>query len=59
MGYLAKAGVINKKTIKKAIGYGTVIASYNVEGFGLERTARLTLKEIERRFESYRGSLIL
>ena len=59
MGYLAKAGVINKKTIKKAIGYGTVIASYNVEGFGLERTARLSLKEIERRFESYRGSLVL
>ena len=59
MGYLARVGVVNKKTIKKAIGYGTVIASYNVEGFGLERTARLSLKEIHHRFHSYRNNLIL
>lgn len=59
MGYLVRAKAVNKKEIKKAIGYGTVIASYNVEGFGLERTARLTLKEIEARFNSYRNNLIL
>ena len=59
MGYLTKVKVINKKAIKKAIGYATVIASYNVEGFGLERTARLTLSEIEARFNSYRNSLTL
>ena len=59
MGYLAKTRLINKAAIKKAIGYGTVIASFNVEGFGLERTARLTLKEINQRFHSYRKNLIL
>jgi len=59
MGYLAQAKAINKAAIKKAIGYGTVIASFNVEGFGLERTARLTLREIHQRFHSYRKNLIL
>ena len=59
MGYLAKEGVINKQSIKKAVGYGTVIASYNVEGFGLTRTAKLTMKEINSRFNSYRDNLIL
>ncbi|HAH21185.1 MAG: sugar kinase [Omnitrophica WOR_2 bacterium GWF2_43_52] len=59
MGYLAKAQAVNKKTIKKAVGYGTVIASYNVEGFGLERTSGLTLKEINSRFAAYRNNLIL
>ena len=59
MGYLAKVKAVNKKAIKKAIGYGTVIASYNVEGFGLERTARLSLREINERFNLYRNNLAL
>lgn len=59
IGYLTKAKTINKKAIKKAIGYGTVIASFNVEGFGLKRTAELTLKEINARLNSYRRNLIL
>jgi len=59
MGYLTKVKKINKNTIKKAIAYGTVLASYNVEGFGLERTASLTLSEINKRFDSYRRNLII
>lgn len=59
MGYLAHRGLINKQAIKKAVGYGTVIASYNVEGFGLARTAKLTLKEINSRFNAYKNNLIL
>lgn len=59
MGYLTKADCLNRKTIKKAVGYGTVIASYNVEGFGLEKTAKITFKEVNSRFKSYRNNLIL
>ena len=33
MGYLAKAGKINSLTIKKALAYGTVAASFNVAGY--------------------------
>lgn len=49
MGYLAKAKSIRPATIKSAIVYGTVAASFNVEGFGLERTSRLTLSDLTRR----------
>jgi hypothetical protein len=32
-----------------------VLASFNVEEFGTERVSRLTLEEIEERFEALRG----
>ncbi len=35
MGYLTKAKKINESTLKKALAYGTVSASFNVEGLGL------------------------
>jgi sugar/nucleoside kinase (ribokinase family) len=55
MGYLAKAKKINAKNIKKALAYGTVAASFNVEGFGVERTARLKLEDIEKRLMNFRS----
>jgi hypothetical protein len=32
------------------MGYGTVLASFNVEQFGTERVAALTREEIDERF---------
>jgi hypothetical protein len=32
------------------MGYGTVLASFNVERFGTERVATLSREEIEERF---------
>src|SRR3989344_5103641 len=49
MGYLSKTNTINAKTLKKAIIYATTIASFNVEGFGVEKTADLTLPVVHRR----------
>ena len=37
------------------MGYGTVLASFNVEEFGTERVARLTREEIDGRFEQLRA----
>jgi len=54
MGYLAKTDKINSRTIKQALMYGTIAASFNIEDFGLKRTARLTLNELtgrQRRFK--------
>jgi sugar/nucleoside kinase (ribokinase family) len=53
MGYLAKAKKINEKTLKTAVAFGTVIASFNVEGFGLDRVACLSRKEIDTRFRQF------
>ncbi|MFA5362902.1 MAG: PfkB family carbohydrate kinase [Candidatus Omnitrophota bacterium] len=49
MGYLAKAGKINQEVLKKAIAYGTVAASFNVEDFGVDRTAALTAGDLRKR----------
>jgi len=54
MGYLARVKKINAGTLKKAVAYGTVAASFNVEDFGLNRTSRLTLNELEYRLAQFR-----
>lgn len=54
MGYLAKAKKINSGAIRKAIAYGTIAASFNVEDFGLARTARLTMRDLTQRFADFR-----
>lgn len=51
MGYLAKAGRLDPVSIKKAITYGTIMASFNVQGFGVERSCRVTGKDIARRYK--------
>lgn len=51
MGYLSKAAKINETTLKKAVMYGTTVASFNVEGFGMGKTAPLTLRAVEARMK--------
>jgi sugar/nucleoside kinase (ribokinase family) len=47
----AHEGEITPGVLKLAMAYGTAIASYNVEEFGTERVARLTVEEIVARVE--------
>ncbi|MDP2831191.1 MAG: PfkB family carbohydrate kinase [Candidatus Omnitrophota bacterium] len=54
MGYLVKSGKINSSVIKKALAYGTVAASFNVEDFGLYRTSKLTRRDLERRLTKFK-----
>jgi len=53
MGYLSKAGKVNEKTIRQAVIYATTVASFNVEGFGVAKTAPLTLNAVHRRMKEY------
>jgi sugar/nucleoside kinase (ribokinase family) len=56
LGYLdGCAGEIDEVSLRRAMGYGTVLASFNVEEFGTERISRLTREEIDERFEALRG----
>jgi sugar/nucleoside kinase (ribokinase family) len=51
LGYLdSHEGEIEEASLRRAMGYGTVLASFNVEEFGTERVARLTREEIDERF---------
>jgi sugar/nucleoside kinase (ribokinase family) len=54
MGYLAKARRIDQASLKKAILYGTIAASFNVEGFGLNETSRLKISHLERRLDVFK-----
>jgi sugar/nucleoside kinase (ribokinase family) len=50
MGYLAAhPGEIDNDVLRRAMAYGTALASFNVEEFGVERVARLTSDEIAER----------
>ncbi len=54
LGYLDAAGAApsDHAELRRAMAYGTVLASFNVEAFGTERVARLTREEIEERYRS-------
>ena len=55
LGYLAaQEDWIEDAALRRAMTYGSVIASFNVEEFGTERVSRLTREEIEERFERFR-----
>jgi sugar/nucleoside kinase (ribokinase family) len=54
MGYLAKAGRVTPLQIKKALVFGTIAASFNVEDFGCDRTSVLTLKDLRSRIARFR-----
>jgi len=50
VGYVAeRGGDASDDVLRRAMAYGTAIASYNVEEFGTERVARLTRDEVEAR----------
>lgn len=53
-GYLAKEERIDIDALKRAIVYGSAMASFSVERFGPERLLELTLEEIEQRVENFR-----
>jgi sugar/nucleoside kinase (ribokinase family) len=57
MGYVARKDSFDPETLKTAIAYGIVCASFNVEGFGIERMAEVTVDDIEKRMEAYRRML--
>jgi hypothetical protein len=44
--------------LRRAMTYGSVLASYNVEEFGTERVQRLTRSEIDDRFSEFRRMTI-
>ena len=54
MGYLTKVKRINEVNLKKAIAYGTVAASFNVEDFGLNKTSRFKIEDLEERLRRFR-----
>ncbi len=57
MGYLAERDHFDPKTLKEALAYGTLIASFTVEDFSLDRLRAIGREDIDRRMEEYRRML--
>jgi len=54
MGYLANTGNLSEEGVRQAIVFGSVMASFNVEAFSLDRLKSLTYPEIEARYRSFK-----
>ena len=54
MGYLANTDDTSEANIRQAIIFGSVMASFNVEDFSLNRMKTLTLKEIHERYREFK-----
>jgi sugar/nucleoside kinase (ribokinase family) len=57
MGYLAEQGNFQPKTLKEAMGYGIVTASFTVEDFSLDRLQQIDRDDLENRMTEYRRML--
>jgi hypothetical protein len=54
MGYLAQAGATDFDTLRTAVAYGTVVASFTIADFSLSGLTNITRKDIDTRLEMLR-----
>ena len=57
MGYLASQDATDPASIKRALVYGTLVASYNVEDFSLDRMKQIEREALDQRFSQYKQML--
>ena len=55
IGYIAKTDDISFENMKRAVIWGSAMASFTVEKFGTERIANLTTEEINARLEEFKN----
>ena len=55
MGYLAKAGRVDEENLRRAVVYGSALASYCVEAFGIAAIKELKFKDIQKRVDALRA----
>ncbi len=54
MGYLSSQEKLDEAAMRRAMIFGSVMASFNVEEFGTDRVRRLTHEEINERFHTFK-----
>ncbi|MFH1009589.1 MAG: PfkB family carbohydrate kinase [Candidatus Latescibacterota bacterium] len=53
VGYLAQANAFDQETLRRAVVHGSVMASFNVERFSMERLKDLKEQEIQERIATF------
>ncbi len=53
MGYISQQDKVDDATLRRAMAYGTVVASLELEDFSLNRLRKITRNEIDDRFSGF------
>jgi sugar/nucleoside kinase (ribokinase family) len=59
MGYLAATDDVSLPNLRKAMGYGTTVASYNIESFTVGRLKEIGKSDINSRYQAFAQMLSL
>ena len=54
MGFLSRAQKIDESSIRKAIIYGSIMASFAVEDFSVNRLLEISMGDINSRYDHFR-----
>ncbi len=53
VGYLSKFKKINDRVLRRALVYGTILASFTVEKFGVNALAKTSIEDVEERYKHF------
>jgi sugar/nucleoside kinase (ribokinase family) len=53
-GWLARTDDVSEKNLRRAVIYGSAIASFCVEDFGINRIRKLSWEDIQKRFRAFK-----
>ena len=59
MGYLARAGEVDAMSLRKALVYGAVVASFAVEGFGVQGLRGADDRALALRYDALRRMMVV
>jgi len=54
IGYLARTGTVTETTLRRAVIYGSAMASFCVQQFSLDAMKNLSAEEIQQRAAAFR-----
>jgi len=54
LGYIAHSGAVDRGTLRRAVVYGSTLASFCVEGIGVDRLLQITRADVDARYEQFK-----
>jgi sugar/nucleoside kinase (ribokinase family) len=55
VGYLSKAPRVHEKTLRQAVIFGSILASFNVQDFSVEAFKKLTWQKVKERYRTFKN----
>ncbi|MCR4369467.1 MAG: PfkB family carbohydrate kinase [archaeon] len=55
IGYLAKTNDFSEENLRRAIVYASCVASFNAEGFSVEKLRQISIKDVQARYKEFEG----